>query len=305
MRRVDLHAYPGTAQWITSQGPYVAELSRYWNRQWRAKEEGEVVADFQTHGIEAVLVAFDVESSTGAPPCTSEYVAAMRDRHPETFIQAWGTVDPLLGADKAIAQAERAVRDHRVLGFHFHPIIGHYSVDDPALASLFEAIDGLGVPVMIDVGTTGMGAGMPGGGGARVRHAHPMAVDELAVTFPGLTIIAAHPGWPWVDEMTAVALHKGNVYWELSGWAPKHFPASLKTDIRGRLQDKVMFGSDYPSLPLERVLREWDDLGYSDEVMDKVFHANAERVLGLVPTAAGARGGGRAATWSREPGEVS
>ena len=61
MRRVDLHAYPGTAQWIASQGPYVAELGRYWNRQWRAKEEEEVVADFQAHGIEAVLVAFDIE----------------------------------------------------------------------------------------------------------------------------------------------------------------------------------------------------------------------------------------------------
>ena len=71
------------------------------------------------------------------------------------------------------------------------------------------------------------------------------------------------------------------VYWELSGWAPKHFPASLRTDIRGRLQDKIMFGSDYPSLPLSRLLREWDELGFSEEVMDKVFHANAERVLGL------------------------
>jgi predicted TIM-barrel fold metal-dependent hydrolase len=92
--------------------------------------------------------------------------------------------------------------------------------------------------------------------------------------------------------MTAVALHKGNVYWELSGWAPKHFPASLKTDVRGRLQDKIMFGTDYPSLPLDRLLQEWEELGFSDKVMHKVFHANAERVLGL-PAASpdGAAGG--------------
>jgi predicted TIM-barrel fold metal-dependent hydrolase len=81
--------------------------------------------------------------------------------------------------------------------------------------------------------------------------------------------------------MTAVALHKGNVFWELSGWAPRHFPDSLKRDVRGRLQDKVMFGSDYPSMPYERVLREWEELGYPDAIMEKVFHANAERVLGL------------------------
>jgi predicted TIM-barrel fold metal-dependent hydrolase len=84
--------------------------------------------------------------------------------------------------------------------------------------------------------------------------------------------------------MTAVALHKGNVYWELSGWAPKHFPESLKRDIRGRLRDKVMFGSDYPSLPYERIFREWEELDYSDEVMEGIFHANAERVLGLHET---------------------
>jgi predicted TIM-barrel fold metal-dependent hydrolase len=128
-----------------------------------------------------------------------------------------------------------------------------------------------------------MGAGLPGGLGSKLRHAHPLAVDELASNFPNLTIIAAHPGWPWIEEMTAVALHKGNVYWELSGWAPKYFPESLKRDVRGRLRDKIMFGSDYPSMPYERILREWDELDYPEEVMEGVFHGNAERVLGLMP----------------------
>ena len=168
-----------------------------------------------------------------------------------------------------------------MLGFHFHPIMGHYAVNDKQLYPLFEMINSLKVPVMIDVGTTGMGAGMPGGMGAKIRHAHPAAIDELAADFPNLTIIAAHPGWPWVDEMTAVALHKGNVFWELSGWAPKYFPAQLKTDITGRLRDKVMFGSDYPSIPYDRLFREWDELGYPDEIKERIFHGNAERILGL------------------------
>ena len=146
---------------------------------------------------------------------------------------------------------------------------------------LRDAVDGLGAPVMIDVGTTGMGAGMPGGLGAKIRHAHPLAVDDLAADFPNLKIVAAHPGWPWSDEMTAVALHKGNVYWEMSGWAPKYFPQALKKDIASRLQDKIMFGSDYPSIPHERLLREWDELGYPEALMEKIFHGNAERILGL------------------------
>jgi predicted TIM-barrel fold metal-dependent hydrolase len=280
MRRIDLHCYPGTDVWLGSQAPYVEALELYWSKPWVARTEAEVVADLERFGIEAVLVAFDVESLTGSPPCSNEYVANMRRRHPDVLLQAWGAVDPLKG-EVAIAEAEEAVKVHEVLGFHFHPIIGHYRVDEEALAPLFETIDGLGVPVMIDVGTTGMGAGMPGGMGAILRHAHPEAVDALAARFPNLNIIAAHPGWPWIDEMTAVALHKANVYWELSGWAPKYFPPSLRTDIRSRLRDKIMFGSDHPSMPYERVLREWDELGYDEAVMHAVFHENAERVLGL------------------------
>lgn len=280
MRRIDLHCYPGTQPWIDSYGPFVEALATYWKHEWTAKSESEVVGEFNTAGVKAVLVAFDTESVTGAPPCSNEYVAGMRDRHPETIVQAWGSVDPWKGP-AAIEDAKHAIEDLHLLGFHFHPIMGRYSVDDPKLQPLFEVIDALKVPVMVDVGTTGMGAGLPGGLGSKLRHAHPLAIDDLASNFPNLTIIAAHPGWPWVDEMTAVALHKGNVYWEISGWAPKYFPESLKRDIRGRLRDKVMFGSDYPSMPYDRILREWDELGYSEEVLNGVFHANAERVLGL------------------------
>ena len=280
MRVVDLHCYPGTAPWIASQGPYVEALAKYWSHPWEPKEEANVIAEFRSAEVDPVLVAFDIESVTGSPPCTNEYVAGLRDKYPDTILQGWGAVDPLKG-ERALRDAEVAIRDLHLLGFHFHPIMGHFAVSDPTLRPLFEVIDSLKVPVMIDVGTTGMGAGMPGGLGAIIRHAHPSHIDDLAAAFPTLTIVAAHPGWPWVDEMTAVALHKGNVFWEMSGWAPKYFPDSLKRDIRGRLQDKIMFGSDYPSIPYERIFQEWNELGYKDDILEKVFHANAERILGL------------------------
>jgi predicted TIM-barrel fold metal-dependent hydrolase len=280
MRIIDLHCYPNTEPWIRCQGPYVEALAKYWKRNWTWKQEDEVVEEFTASGVEAVLVALDLETTIGTPPCSNEYVKAMQSRHPERIIQAWAAVDPFKG-EVAIEQARKAINELHMLGFHFHPIMGHFAVNDPRLRPLFETINELRVPVMIDVGTTGMGAGMPGGMGARIRHAHPSAIDELAADFPELTIIAAHPGWPWVDEMTAVALHKGNVFWEMSGWAPKYLPEQLKIDIRGRLQDKVMFGSDYPSIPYPRLFKEWRELGYSDELMEKIFHGNAERILGL------------------------
>jgi predicted TIM-barrel fold metal-dependent hydrolase len=280
VRIIDLHCYPNTKPWIQSQGPYVEALAKYWQRPWTAKSEAEVIAEFKQFSVEAVLVAFDIETVTGSPPCTNEYVAAMRDRNRGIVLQAWAAVDPLKGV-AAIEEATKAIKELRMLGFHFHPIMGHFSVDDTKFYPLWETINGLKAPMMIDVGTTGMGAGMPGGLGAVIRNAHPAAIDKLAADFPALSIVAAHPGWPWTEEMIAVALHKGNVSWELSGWAPKYFPDSLKRDIKGRLREKIMFGSDYPSIPYERLFKEWSELGYPDELMEKIFHKNAERILGL------------------------
>jgi predicted TIM-barrel fold metal-dependent hydrolase len=280
MRIIDLHCYPGTQTWIDAQGPYVEALATYWKRSWSAKSEAEVIQEFTEAGVESCLVALDLETTVATPACTNDYVHAMWQRHPKRIIQCWGTLDPFKG-ELAMREARKAVQQLGFVGFHFHPIMQHFAVNDRRFYPLFELIDELKAAVMIDVGTTGMGAGMPGGMGARIRHAHPSAIDDLAADFPNLKILMAHPGWPWVDETTAVALHKGNVYWEMSGWAPKHFPASLKIDMRARLQDKVMFGSDYPSMPYARILKEWAELGYSDAVMEKIFHKNAERVLGL------------------------
>ena len=279
MRIIDLHCYTNTQRWIDCQGPYVAALAKYWNRDWSAKTEDNVIAEFEGAGVEACLVALDLETTIGTTPCDNDYVHGMWKRHPDRVIQAWGTVDPF--KETAIEEATHAVRDLGMFGFHFHPIMQHFAVNDPRFQPLFETINGLGAAVMIDVGTTGMGAGMLGGNGAKIRHADPLAIDDLAADFPDLTILAAHPGWPWYEEMTAVALHKGNVYWEMSGWAPKYFPEPLKRDIRGRLQDKIMFGSDYPSLPYDRIFKEWGELGYKDDILEKVYHGNAERVLGL------------------------
>ncbi|HEY7608486.1 MAG TPA: amidohydrolase family protein [Alphaproteobacteria bacterium] len=279
MRIIDLHCYPGTQAWIDSQGPYVEALAKYWKRAWVPKSEEAVIAEFTAAGVEACLVALDLETTVKTPPCTNDYVHGMWKRHSDRVIQCWGTLDPF--KPDATAEAQKAVEQLGFIGFHFHPIMQHFAVNDRRIYPLFEAIDALKAAVMIDVGTTGMGAGLPGGMGARIRHAHPSAIDDLAADFPNLKIVAAHPGWPWVDETTAVLLHKGNVFWEMSGWAPKYLPEQLKRDIRGRLQDKVMFGSDYPSMPYERIFREWDELGYAPGMMEKLFHGNAERVLGL------------------------
>lgn len=280
MRIIDLHCYPNTQQWIDCQGPYVDALAKYWKREWKAKSEQDVANEFKESGIEACLVALDLSTTINTPPCSNDYVAGMRDRNKDCVLNAWGAVEPSMG-QIAIDEARHAILDLKMMGFHFHPIMQHFSVDDQRYYPLWEEISALKVPVMIDVGMTGMGAGMPGGMGAKTRHAHPSAIDTLAADFPNLTIIMAHPGYPWIDETTVVALHKANVYWEMSGWGPKYLAPQIIRDMRTRLQDKMMFGSDYPSIPYPRLIKEWNEVGFKDDFLEKFFHVNAERVLGL------------------------
>jgi len=281
MRRIDVHCHPNTVEWFNAINPYVEALRTYWHRPWAPLSEQQVIDELRAADVQVLMVAFDTETVTGCPPCSNDYVAGLRDRHPDVVLNAWASVDPWKG-EAAIKEAEHAIKDLGLIGFHFHPVCGNFSVDDPRLRPLFEKINELGVPVLIDVGTTGMGAGSPGGLGRRLKMSRPMpALDDLAADFPQLRIIAAHPGWPWTDEVLMICLHKGNVFWETSGWGPEYFPESLKRDIPRRLKDKIMFGSDYPSLTHKRLFEGWSKLGYADEVMENVFHSNAERILSL------------------------
>jgi predicted TIM-barrel fold metal-dependent hydrolase len=169
-------------------------------------------------------------------------------------------------------------------GLKLHPGIQAFAPNDHRFYPLWETCTRLRIPVLFHTGMSGIGAGMPGGDGIRLRYTQPLLLDDVAADFPELTIIGAHPSWPWQEEMLAIARHKANVYIDLSGWAPKYFPPSLVQQANSLLQDKCLFGSDYPLIPTERWLKEFGELPLKDTVRPKILRTNAERLLGLAPT---------------------
>ncbi len=86
-------------------------------------------------------------------------------------------------------------------------------------------------------------------------------LDPVAAAHPGLTVVAAHFGWPWHLDLTAIALHKTNVYIDISGWSPRRIPAEVIREMRGRLSGQFLWGSDFPFLTPERCLTELSGLG--------------------------------------------
>jgi uncharacterized protein len=240
----------------------------------------EQIADrYRSLNMAAVVFTVDASTATGHATISSEEIADKAAAHADVLIP-FGSVDPRRGAD-AVAQARSLVRDHGVKGFKFHPSLQGFAPNDAAFYPLWEQIESLGVPALFHSGQTGIGAGLPGGRGIKLRLSDPMLVDDVAADFPGLTVILAHPSVPWAASSISIATHKSNVYIDLSGWSPKYFPADLVRAANSYLQDKVLFGTDYPLLTPERWLRDFETLDFKPAAKAKILLRNATKVLGL------------------------
>ena len=240
----------------------------------------EQIADlYRTLNMAAVVFTVDAATATGHATISSEEIATQAAEHSDVLIP-FGSVDPRRGAD-AVAQARSLVRDYGVKGFKFHPTLQGFAPNDQAFYPLWAQIESLGVPALFHTGQTGIGAGLPGGRGLKLRLSDPMLVDDVAADFPALTVILAHPSVPWVASSISMATHKSNVYIDLSGWSPKYFPADLVRAANSYLQDKVLFGTDYPLLTPERWLRDFEGLELKPDARAKILKSNAVKVLGL------------------------
>ena len=147
-------------------------------------------------------------------------------------------------------------------GFKFHPIIQGFFPNDHDVYPLYEVIAEAKLPALFHTGQTGIGAGMPGGGGLRIKYANPIHLDDVAADFPDMPIIMAHPSVPWQDEALSVALHKPNTYIDLSGWSPKYFEPKLVQYANTLLKDRDPVRqrqSGHPARPLARGFREAAD----------------------------------------------
>ncbi|MFJ9039573.1 amidohydrolase family protein [Streptomyces sp. NPDC102406] len=239
----------------------------------------ETAAYYRERHMAAVIFTVDAESATGTAPVPNEEVAEAAAANPDVLIP-FASIDPFRGR-AGIRQARRLVEEYGVRGFKFHPSIQGFFPNDRLAYGLYDVIEETGAIALFHTGQTGIGAGVPGGGGIRLKYSNPLHVDDVAADFPHLKIILAHPSFPWQDEALAVATHKPGVHIDLSGWSPKYFPPQLVQYANTLLKDKVLFGSDYPVLTPDRWLADFAKLPIKDEVRPKILKENAARLLGL------------------------
>jgi predicted TIM-barrel fold metal-dependent hydrolase len=259
-------------------GEILAAAAAYFGGHPPQPTAEEVAAYYRERNMLAVLFTVDDEAGLGRRRLGNDEVLAAAEAHPDVLIP-FGSVDPhkgKLGVREAQELIERGVR-----GFKFHPNTQAFWPNDRAFYPLYEVIAEAGLIALFHSGTTGIGAGMPGGGGVKLKYSNPMVVDDVAADFPELDIILAHPSFPWQEEALAVAVHKPNVYIDLSGWSPKYFPPILVRYTNTLLKEKMLFGSDFPLITPDRWLADFEQLDIRDEVRPLVLKENAARLLGL------------------------
>jgi uncharacterized protein len=238
----------------------------------------ELAEYYRSRHIGCVVFSVD-ERLTGRPQVSNDEVAAFAAENSD-IVMAFASVDPMRGPD-AVKEARRLIATGGIRGFKLHPPLQQFFPNDKAAYPFYEVVAEAKLPVIFHTGHSGIGTGMPGGGGVRLKYGNPMDIDDVAVDFPDMPIIMAHPSFPWQDEAISVCLHKPQVYIDLSGWSPKYFSPILIQYANTLLKKKMLFGSDYPLITPDRWMADFAAIAIRDEVRPLILKENAARLFSL------------------------
>ena len=254
-----------------------AAAEKYFGASGAPRERNALAEYYRSRNMGCVVFTVD-ERLTGRPMVPNDEVIQFAHENADVAIP-FVSIDPTRGPE-AVREAKRLIA-LGARGLKLHPPLQQFFPNDSIAYPLYEVFAEAKLPVLFHTGHSGIGTGMPGGGGIRLKYGNPMMIDDVAVDFPDLPIILAHPSFPWQDEAISVCLHKPTVYIDLSGWSPKYFSATLIQYANSLLKNKVLFGSDYPLLTPDRWMADFDKIAIKDEVRPLILKENAVRLFGL------------------------
>jgi predicted TIM-barrel fold metal-dependent hydrolase len=253
----------------------VADVVRWWGLKFEGKTIGEFVAYLDDADVDVVLVPSakmaSYETSQLIWDITEAQVIEVAEAAPGRIKGLFG-INPREGMSGVRRLAEAVGTGHFV-GAHLHPYGFNLPVNDRKFYPFYAKCAELGVPVVMQVGHSA--ERMPSAMG------RPMLVDDIALDFPELAIVGAHTGWPWVEELIALAWKHRNVYIGTSAYHPKYWDPSLVKFANSRGKGKVMFGTDYPVMDHRDALQAISALPIKDEARELLVSGAAKSVFKL------------------------
>lgn len=281
VRAIDFHVHNRDAAAILAMGARAEQMAKYFGRAIEAVPLDSLADKYRSLEMMAVLMNTTDVTVSGIEPVTNDHISDAVQRNPDVFV-GFGIVDPWQGR-LAIDEARRCADLLGLRGIgELNPGRQAFFPNDRRFYPLWEACEELGLVVLFHSGMLGGGAGTPGGMGYKLKYTQPIPYqDDVAADFPALKIVGAHPAWPWAEEGLAIARHKSNYYIDLSGWAPKYFPADVIRYADTLLSERVLFGSDWPALEPARWMEEFSRLPLRDESRRRILLGNAAQLLGI------------------------
>jgi predicted TIM-barrel fold metal-dependent hydrolase len=278
MATIDMHVHLPVPEWLEGAlGPYLESAERFFHTKVTARPMEDLAAEYEELDMVGVLLAWDAETATRRPPLSNDLVAGVVKRFPGRFL-GFGSVDPYR---PDAAERVRRLTDLGLVGLKLHPTMQGFDPSGDLAMRLFEAAATARLVVITHTGTSGLGAGCPGGQGLRIDLARPILLDRAAAAFPEMPIVLAHIGWPWHLEALAMALHKSNIYIDISGWRYRYLPPEALRDMKGRLSGQFLFGTDVPMFCPAELLKDFAGLDLPEGAAAKILSENASRLLRL------------------------
>lgn len=233
-----------------------------------------LLRDLQQAGVsEAVLQG---EWEFGDVHAINDAVFRIARAHPKIFSTHFMALDAGRNEDMA-SVVEREFKERGFSGVNIQPFASRLPMNDRAWGPVYRKCQELNIPVAIHT-SVNFTNDRP------LEFGRPLHLSEIACEFPDLTIVANHGGWPWVNELVAVAWKHPHVFIEIGAQSPKYIgkPGTgwepLMTFGDSVLQDKVLFATDN-MLPASRVVRELMELPLKDSVKEKWLGLNAKRLI--------------------------
>lgn len=276
----DIHAHPWTRAFMMKNGPIV-KACHFFNLDMSKLPTSidDLTEGMDEAGVAKAVILGQDTSSTRSPhfrqyTLKNDELAKIASKSDDRLIPFAG-VDPNSG-QAGVKELRRSFVKLGCRGLKVHSSANSvYPNDRKRMFPLYDLCQERGAPILFHTGTTGLGD-------CEIKYSKPEFLDEVCQKFPDLKVVMAHFGWPWSDVTLAVAIRNPNVFIDISGWKPKYLPAGLLPYMNGILQDRFLFGTDYPML---RHADWMDDFNASlrpklkPGVAEKLLSRNAGRLL--------------------------
>jgi predicted TIM-barrel fold metal-dependent hydrolase len=271
-------------------------INNYHNEEVESLQKclDDLLREMRKNRVDVALVLTSYKINPGRPS-TRDAVLATRDLN-NVFIVAG--ISYVNYDERNVNELREFLQDGSVRGLKLYPGYEPFFPNDPKLYRVFELAEEFGVPVMVHSGDTYDPKG-------RLKYAHPLHIDDVAVDHPNVNIVICHIGNPWIRDCMEVVYKNKNVYTDISGLVLGDFNDRFESYMHKQLQemlvygvepDKVLFGTDWPISSMESYLQFMEELKIPPKDKKKIMYENAAKLFKL-PVNGGGYGGGSLLDW--------